>query len=64
MHALRDYFLLIDTKICIQQFREFADLDTKSVASRLLASTNFPSSGTTKDRFYHPPTDRYNAEEK
>lgn len=62
LHGLRDYFLLIDTKISIQEFREFAGLDSRDVASRLLASTNFPSSGTTKDRLYHPPADLYSGE--
>ncbi|WP_370873458.1 nuclease-related domain-containing protein [Peribacillus cavernae] len=64
MQGLRDYFLLIDSKINNKQFRQFADLSSRDVASRLLASTNFPSSGTTKGRFYHPPVDLYGRDNK
>ncbi|RSK54610.1 nuclease-related domain-containing protein [Bacillus canaveralius] len=60
MLALRDYFLLIDSKISNQQFRDFAQLSSRDIASRLLISTNFPSSGTTKGRFYFPPADLFN----
>jgi hypothetical protein len=60
--SLRDYFLLIDSKINIPQFREFAGLESRSVAARLLSSTNFPNSGTTKNRFFHPPEDLYSGE--
>jgi hypothetical protein len=59
IYSLYDYFLLIDSKITIQQFREFAHLKSRDVASRLLASTNFPSTGTTKDRYYHAPSNFY-----
>ncbi|PLR75325.1 NERD nuclease [Bacillus sp. V3-13] len=60
MLTLRDYFLLIDSKINNQQFREFAHLSSRDIASRLLASTNFPATGTTKGRFYFPPEDFFN----
>jgi hypothetical protein len=38
--ALKDYFLLFDTKITNQQFREFAHLKSSDTAKRLLLSAN------------------------
>ncbi|KLT16161.1 hypothetical protein AA980_19565 [Neobacillus vireti] len=52
LQALMDYFLLIDTKITNQQFREFVHLKSHDTAKRLLLSANLSYSGATKGRFY------------
>ncbi|WP_169802720.1 nuclease-related domain-containing protein [Neobacillus soli] len=54
IQALTDYFLLIDTKITNQQFREFAHLDSIDTAGRLLRSANLIQSGTKRMRTYSP----------
>lgn len=56
LQALMDYFLLIDTKITNQQFREFAHLDSPYIAKRILQSVNLNFSGTNKVRTYYPKT--------
>ncbi|WP_180953574.1 nuclease-related domain-containing protein [Bacillus sp. T33-2] len=57
--TLRDYFLLVDSKINNQQFRDFSLVQSRDVASRLLASTNFGIEGTTKGRQYLAPAELY-----
>lgn len=59
LETLRDYFLLVDSKISNKSFREFMQLSSSYVSSRMLADTQFPSSGATKDRLYYPPVDLY-----
>jgi hypothetical protein len=56
INALKDYFLLFNTKITNQQFREFTHLKSADTAKRLLLSTNLDYSGTNKLRFYFPKT--------
>ena len=54
--ALMDYFLLIDTKITNEQFREFCHLASPHASKRLLQSANLIFSGTKKGRAYFPKT--------
>jgi hypothetical protein len=56
INALRDYFLLFDSKITNQQFREFAQIKSHDTAKRLLLSVNLNFSGTKKGRIYFPKT--------
>ncbi|WP_066258041.1 nuclease-related domain-containing protein [Neobacillus drentensis] len=53
-NALSDYFLLFDSKITNQQFREFAHIKSHDTAKRLLLSVNLNYSGTKKGRYYFP----------
>ncbi|MDR7000573.1 nuclease-related domain-containing protein [Neobacillus niacini] len=52
--ALRDYFLLVDTKITNREFRRFVHIDSIDLAGRLLRSSNLHFSGTKRNRFYYP----------
>jgi hypothetical protein len=52
--ALKDYFLLFDSQITNQQFREFAHIKSPDTAKRLLLSVNLNYSGTKKGRVYFP----------
>ncbi|WHY84940.1 nuclease-related domain-containing protein [Neobacillus novalis] len=54
--ALKDYFLLIDSKITNKQFREFCHLKSDDIAKRLLRALNLNNSGTNKGRVYFPQT--------
>ncbi|MFJ7727167.1 nuclease-related domain-containing protein [Neobacillus sp. NPDC097160] len=54
--ALKDYFLLIDSKITNKQFREFCHLKSIDTAKRLLLYINLSYSGTNKGRVYFPKT--------
>jgi hypothetical protein len=56
INALKDYFLLFDSKITNQQFREFAQVKSHDTAKRLLHSVNLNYSGTKKGRAYFPTT--------
>ncbi|PGY10046.1 NERD nuclease [Bacillus sp. AFS031507] len=56
INALRDYFLLFESKITNQQFREFAQIKSHDTAKRLLLSVNLNFSGTKKGRIYFPKT--------
>ncbi|WP_160722104.1 nuclease-related domain-containing protein [Bacillus sp. USDA818B3_A] len=56
IHALMDYFLLIDSKITNQQFRDYCHLSSSHTSKRLLQSANLSFSGTKKGRFYFPKT--------
>lgn len=56
INALKDYFLLFDSKITNQQFREFTHLTSHDTAKRLLLSANLNYSGTKKGRTYFPRT--------
>lgn len=51
--ALQDYFLLFNTKISNQQFREFSGISSPDTSGRILRSMNLKSSGTNKGRFYY-----------
>ncbi|MDQ0154209.1 NERD domain-containing protein [Robertmurraya andreesenii] len=50
--AIEDYFLLIDSFITNQKFREFTHLPSIFTANRLLNSMNLAPSGTNKGRSY------------
>ncbi|EKN69417.1 nerd domain-containing protein [Neobacillus bataviensis LMG 21833] len=52
--ALNDYFLLFNSTITNQQFREFAHLSSIHIARRLLLSANLDCIGKYKDRRYFP----------
>ena len=51
--ALRDYALLIKPTITNRELREFLQLESASVAVKLLSRLNLPYTGSTKDRVYH-----------
>lgn len=50
--ALRDYSLLISDTISNKELRDFLDLDSISVASKILTSLHLPTEGTTRNRRY------------
>ncbi|WP_169864829.1 nuclease-related domain-containing protein [Sutcliffiella halmapala] len=51
--ALKDYFHLIGPTINHQQFKEFLQIESRFIATKLLASLNLPYSGSNKNRVYH-----------
>lgn len=53
--AISDYFLLRNSIITNQQFRNFTNISCKHLAYRLLSSTNLSWTGTKKGRIYHSP---------
>jgi hypothetical protein len=54
--TLLDYFLLYETKITNQQFREFARIKSPDLSGSLLRSSNLSFSGSNKGRIYFPKT--------
>ncbi|MGM0836618.1 MAG: NERD domain-containing protein [Bacillota bacterium] len=52
MNALKDYNLLIDTKITIAQFKRFLGIVSDTSARRIIKQYNIPSYGITKGRYY------------
>jgi hypothetical protein len=56
INTLMDYFLLIDTKITNEQFRNFCHITSSHISKRLLLSANLISSGINKGRTYYPKT--------
>ncbi|MBP2240333.1 hypothetical protein J2Z40_000888 [Cytobacillus eiseniae] len=57
VEAVKDYFLLMNSTMTNQQFREFVHLSSIDMASKLLIRMNLPHSGTNKGRVYYPPTE-------
>jgi hypothetical protein len=55
LKALQDYFLLFGPSITNMQFREFMQIDSRHVATRLLAAMKLPSAGTKSGRIYYSP---------
>lgn len=53
--ALQDYFLLINPWITNSELREFLLLPSPRVATYIFSRLNFPFTGNTKGRIYHPP---------
>jgi Nuclease-related domain len=51
--ALKDYFLLCGSEITNEKARDFLQISSPYLASRLLHSMKLPSDGTTKNRIYH-----------
>ncbi|WP_456277930.1 nuclease-related domain-containing protein [Bacillus sp. AK128] len=51
--SIKDYFLLFDSKITSKRFRTFANINSRSVSSRLLAEMNLPFTGDGKARVYY-----------
>lgn len=54
IEALRDYFLLFGTTITNKQFREFAHLQSRDVAKRILQSCNLKYTGKYRNYSYSP----------
>lgn len=52
LHALEDYFLLINPSINNRQFRKFVHLPSQKLASKLLRNSNLTATGSTKNRSY------------
>lgn len=50
--ALRDYYLLFGPTITNAQFREFLQLDSVYVASKMLKKLKLPYTGANKNRVY------------
>ncbi|MBS4178487.1 nuclease-related domain-containing protein [Lederbergia citrea] len=53
LNALEDYSFLINSTISNSETRKFLQLSSSSVAQKLLKTSNFTPTGTTKDRRYH-----------
>lgn len=51
--AIEDYFLLVDTQLTNQNFREFTYLKSDQTAKRLLNKMNLPYKGILRGRFYY-----------
>ncbi|WP_064092935.1 nuclease-related domain-containing protein [Rossellomorea aquimaris] len=50
--ALKDYALLQNASISNWEMRQYLNLDSKSIASKLLKQMNLPSTGSTRNRKY------------
>lgn len=50
--ALKDYFLLCSSQMTNKDAREFLNIESPFITSRLLRSMDFPSSGNTKNKVY------------
>ncbi len=57
IRAILDYFLLLENSITSQQCRNFLLYDSKKNIYKFLSSLNLQSSGTTKNRLYHSPSE-------
>lgn len=55
--AIKDYFLLFGNSMTNKQFRFFLQLNSDDTATHLLKSLNLITTGTTRNRLYHPPKD-------
>lgn len=55
LNALNDYVLLLGPEITNQKLREFLNINSPALATRLLLSMGIPNVGTTKDRIYYLP---------
>jgi hypothetical protein len=58
--AIKDYFLLYGNTLTNKQLRFFLQINSDDTATHLLKSLNLTSTGTTRNRVYHPPKDFYN----
>ena len=59
IQALKDYFLLIDTRITNKQFRDFMHLKSSDIGKRLLLSANLNFMRSNRHRYYFPKTIPY-----
>ncbi|MGD6894708.1 nuclease-related domain-containing protein [Bacillus infantis] len=57
IRAILDYFLLLENSITSQQCGNFLLYDSKKNINKFLSSLNLQSSGTTKNRLYHSPSE-------
>lgn len=57
--TLEDYFLLISDQITNREFRKWAQLDSRSTATRLLRASHLSVSGNKKNRTYHQKIEKY-----
>ena len=55
--AIKDYFLLYGNSLTNKQLRLFLQVNSDDLATHLFKSLNLISSGTTRNRLYHPPKD-------
>jgi hypothetical protein len=53
--ALQDYFLLFGPTITNKQFRDFMQIESRHVATRLLAAMKLPFTGNKSGRIYYSP---------
>lgn len=58
IHSLNDYFLLIKPSITNKELRHFLQISSPDVATKILHSLNFSSSGTFRNRIYYPKTEK------
>ena len=58
--AVKEYFLLNGNTLTNKQLRFFLQINSDDLASHLLKSLNLISTGTTRNRLYHPPKDFFN----
>ncbi len=57
IRTILDYFLLVGTSVSSQKCRDFLLYDSSRNIHQLLSSLNLQSSGTTKNRLYHSPSE-------
>ncbi len=55
IHALYDYFLLVNSSITNKKFRDFAGIGSEDTATRLLTKAKLPFSGENRHRIYFKP---------
>lgn len=60
IHAIKEYFLLYGNTLTNKQLRLFLQINSDDLATHLLKSLNLISTGTTRNRLYHPPKDFFN----
>jgi hypothetical protein len=57
IRAILDYFLLLENSLSIQKCRDFLLYDSSRNIHQLISTLNLQSSGTTKNRLYHSPSE-------
>ncbi|RYI28901.1 NERD domain-containing protein [Bacillus infantis] len=57
IRAILDYFLLLENSITSQRCRNFLLYESKKNTHKFLSTLNLHSSGTTKNRLYHSPSE-------
>ena len=57
LNAVKDYFLLGNSSFTNMELRSFLHVPSSRATTYTISLLNFPYTGSTKDRIYHPPKD-------
>ncbi|MBM7620530.1 hypothetical protein JOC95_002383 [Bacillus tianshenii] len=64
INAIHDYLHLLQPTISYHQFKDFLQIESRSVASKLLSSLGLPYTGSTKNRVYYLNKDSISLNQK